>query len=67
MACQKINITMNENTLARLDKYAKEVNLPRSTAIAVIVNNFLEGRESLFQMSNFMEIYKEEERKKKKK
>lgn len=62
--CTRINITINEDLLSKLDKYADSVSLSRSGAIAMIVSQYLNAQATVSTLQEAMEIYRREQERK---
>lgn len=53
-----------EDFLERIDAYASQMNISRTAAITVIVNNHLQGLEVMKTMQDMKEIYDNERKEK---
>jgi metal-responsive CopG/Arc/MetJ family transcriptional regulator len=43
---KRISMNFNEELLAKIDKYAKDMNITRTSAVAVICNMYFQGLET---------------------
>lgn len=56
MAIKRLNVTMDENQIARIDKYAEEMCISRSAAIAVLTGQALEYRQMFAALPEMMDF-----------
>lgn len=56
MAIKRINVTMEESHIAKIDQYAKEMSISRSAAIAVLTGQALEYRQLIGSLPEMMDF-----------
>lgn len=60
MASKKITITIQEDALQKLDKYASETGITRSAAITSLALNHLKQEEFMSAMPGLLELAKDQ-------
>lgn len=56
MAVKRINVSMEEEQIAKIDGYAKEMCISRSAAIAVLTGQALEYRQMFAALPEMMDF-----------
>lgn len=56
---KRINIQLEENLLDKVDAYADEMSINRTSAIVIMINNYFNGMDSLNTLKQFMTLYEE--------
>ena len=61
----RINLNMPIELLTRLDNYATNMNINRTSAICVLINTALESRKAMNDLSKLLELYQHSDNEKK--
>ena len=61
----RINLNMPIELLTRLDNYATNMNINRTSAICVLINTALESRKAMNDLSKLLELYQQSDNEKK--
>lgn len=57
----RLQITMTDSLVKKVDAYAKSLGIARSAAISVLVSQALQAQESMGTLGDIMEAYKKEQ------
>ena len=60
----RINLNMPIELLTRLDNYATNMNINRTSAICVLINTALESRKAMNDLSKLLELYQQSDNEK---
>lgn len=63
-ASSRLQITMTESIVKKVEVYANSLGISRSAAISVLVSQALQAQESMGTLGEIMEAYKKEQTKK---
>ena len=53
---KRISMNFNEELLAKIDKYAQEMNITRTSAVAVICNMYFQSIDTKDTLKNALEV-----------
>lgn len=63
MALKKLIMNIDEKLLDKVDAYASDHHINRTSAICVILSSFLEQKHSIDTLASFVQIYQAEQMK----
>ena len=60
----RINLNMPCDLVYRVDEYASNMNINRTSAICVLLNLALDGQKAMNDLGQLLKLYQEEQKKK---
>lgn len=57
---RRLNINLPDTMISDVDAYAQSMHINRTTAIILILSNFLNGQKNMDTLSDFLTVYHSE-------